>query len=59
MDKANEQTGPNWQAFGYYLGIGRLRIMGLAPVPPELKEKVEEVRAELLAKVKEANKTAG
>lgn len=42
--------GPNWKAFGQILAIAELRILGFAPVPPELKEKVERARKKRLKK---------
>jgi hypothetical protein len=31
-----KQTEPDWHGFGKILAIGRLRYMGLLPMPPEL-----------------------
>lgn len=30
--------GPNWPAFFRLLALGRLRRLGMAPLPPELRE---------------------
>ncbi len=45
---SDNRSGPDWKAFGRALAIGELRILGLAPVPPELQEKVEQIRRERL-----------
>lgn len=37
-----EQEGPDWRAFGRMLAIGRLRRLGLAPIPPEVLEQMKE-----------------
>jgi hypothetical protein len=38
-----KQEGPNWPAFFRLLARGRLRRLGLAPMPPELKKKMDRV----------------
>ena len=50
MEGKTEYMYPNWKAFGQGLAIGEMRILGLAPVPPELKETVESIRKERLAR---------
>jgi hypothetical protein len=45
----DKPEGPDWKAFGRALAIAELRILGLAPVPPELQEQVEKIRRERMA----------
>lgn len=36
---SSNQDRPNWAAFFKLLAKGRMRRLGLAPMPPELKDK--------------------
>lgn len=35
------QEGPNWRAFGRILAIGRLRRLGLKPIPREVVDRLK------------------
>ena len=39
--KDQENTGPNWRAFGQILFLGRLRILGIEPTPQEVKDRLK------------------
>jgi hypothetical protein len=41
MGNDGGHTGPNWQAFGRILAIGRLRNMGIEPTPAEVLRREE------------------
>lgn len=41
----SNQEGPNWPEFFRLLAKGRMRRLGLAPLPPELKNKVNKKAA--------------
>jgi hypothetical protein len=43
VDPREEQTEPDWRGFWRIMAIGRLRHLGLTPMPPELlKQKSED-----------------
>jgi len=44
--ETNIQSGPNWAGFARYLAIGRMRRLGILPMPKEVAERLEREKVE-------------